>query len=204
MERRYIMELLERIKNLDLDDKKAFSETMRLFLTYAEEGIVEELAKDVGVAPATVKKWAKGSNPRNPTKVKALDHMRAHLENSWFVDLDCHYSETQVRDACDDGWDQGDYEHHFECVIARLRRSRWPVKETRPKPKPGEDIFVAVEIYGYGSTFGHTTGHPEAHEWFYTYDEAANWISTAPVNTDFFGGHEEWLIERVMLRDDKY
>lgn len=70
-------------------------------------------------------------------------------------------------------------------------------------PQKGDTVFMVIEQYGDGSTFGTRRGLCRPQHLFKTYAEAEAWTKTEEAkrceDTDYFGGHEEWLIQETVV-----
>lgn len=113
-------------------------------------------------------------------------------------DLDTSSHVTRSRDE-DDGWDRGDDQIVFHGVTAYRREARKEGYAEEGVPALGTPIYVLIEVYDSGSTFGSTKGNVEVESWHLTYAEAKARSLVAPKDNDYFGGHVEWRIEVVEL-----
>lgn len=68
-------------------------------------------------------------------------------------------------------------------------------------PAVGDTVYLVIEVYGEGCTFGHTRPCYRPAKVFKTKADAEAWIDSpegeACKDTDYFGGHDEYLIEAV-------
>lgn len=71
-------------------------------------------------------------------------------------------------------------------------------------PEIGDLVYMVIEDYGSGSTFGHTDSNFAPVKVFATYKDANDWLTTPEAkrckDTDYFGGHNQYLIEEVHVR----
>lgn len=70
-------------------------------------------------------------------------------------------------------------------------------------PKAGDVVYLVVERYADGCTFGHTSGRARPVHIFKTRKAAVEWIESDEASrlkdTDYFGGHEDWEVHQVVV-----
>ena len=119
----------------------------------------------------------------------------------WFLNIDVETgaSYTRAPDP-DDSWDIGDEHITFIGVTAVRSENKWSGYSEENVPEDGETVYVLVECYSHGCTFGVTNNDHHHIGWYRTYAEAEKASETTPKNNDYFGGgHEYWHIEPVVV-----
>lgn len=117
-----------------------------------------------------------------------------------------------------DEWDIGDEGEELEDYGVVLdggeiqpRRGYYPTRsrslteeELGFMPKAGDDVFMVIEVYGDGCTFGNQSPLYKPMKIFKTYYEAEAWKTSPEGNAckddGYFGGHKDYIIEKVMVR----
>jgi len=93
----------------------------------------------------------------------------------------------------------------YQGVTARLREmpDDWPDSYLEGPDillaNVGDTVYVVVEDYGSGSTFGRTEHDYSVEGVFATGKEAAEFVEVSTKNNDYFGGHNRWIIESVVV-----
>ncbi len=114
----------------------------------------------------------------------------------------------------DDEWDAGDYGEDLEgygvCIGAQSKSSYLGRDKSLSEehlgffPNKGDTVFLVIESYGTGSTFGHTSPCYQPVKIFKTYDDAKAWLVSPEgercKDSDYFGGHNEYLIKDVVVQ----
>lgn len=72
-------------------------------------------------------------------------------------------------------------------------------------PKVGDVVYMVIERYSDGCTFGNTDGYHLPVHIFKTYEEANNWTESKEAQAfkydSYFGGHQDWLIKEVLVKE---
>jgi len=120
---------------------------------------------------------------------------------------------TRERDPNDE-WDDGDYAEELEdygvCIGANKSKSSYLNRDRALNeshlgffPKINDPVYMIIESYGTGSTFGNTNPCYQPIKIFKTREEAENWMDTPEAerckDTDYFGGHNEYIVKRVWV-----
>lgn len=66
-------------------------------------------------------------------------------------------------------------------------------------PNKGETVFMVIESYGTGCTFGSTNPCYQPVKVFKTYQDAKTWLVSPEADSDYFGGHNEFIIKEVTV-----
>jgi hypothetical protein len=117
------------------------------------------------------------------------------------MDFDLDTSSDQIREPADDGWDNGDFQVTFHGVTAFRRESPSGGYSEDDVPDLGTPLYVLIEVYQSGNTFGYETGKVQVESWHLSYEAAKARSMVAPKDCDYFGGHEDWRIEVTELRE---
>ncbi len=132
-----------------------------------------------------------------------------------YVTLWVDTSEYTIRERDpDDEWDAGDYGEELVnfgvCIGAQNKNSYLSRDRSLNKehigffPKAGDTVFMVIESYGTGSTFGSTNPCYQPVKIFKTHQGATQWLKTpeaeACKDSDYFGGHNDYLIESVVVK----
>jgi hypothetical protein len=123
-------------------------------------------------------------------------------DKEYWVDFDLNTDSfvTRERDQ-DDKWDAGDERVVFYGVTAYRRAAGKNGYAEDNVPDLGTPIYVLIEVYDSGSTFGSSKGNVEVESWHLSYEAAKARSLVAPKDCDYFGGHVEWRIEVTELRE---
>lgn len=98
----------------------------------------------------------------------------------------------------EDPWDRGDAEVTLLRVTAKKVKSQegWIEEDV---PDVGTKVYVLIEVYDTGDTFGQDLRYHETKSWHRTYEEAARTRDNTPVTDGYFNRHVDWLIEPVII-----
>jgi len=123
-------------------------------------------------------------------------------DKKYWIDFDLNTSShiTRARDE-DDNWDSGDSRTVFHGVTAYRREANKTGYAEDNVPELGTPIYILIEVYDSGCTFGSSKGDVEVESWHLSYADAKARSLVAPQCTDYFGGHVEWRIEVVELHE---
>ena len=71
-------------------------------------------------------------------------------------------------------------------------------------PSVGDVVYLVIESYDDGCTFGHTFNRHHPMHLFKTYEKAVKWTNSKDAkqcqDSGYFGGHNEWIIKEVVVR----
>jgi hypothetical protein len=121
------------------------------------------------------------------------------------IDLNTsHYSdEFEMHEGHSDSYCcRPDDWYELDGVEARLHEKYgYSFQELGFEPKRGDIIYVVVEDYSDGDTFGRTTHAFAERHVAKTWIDADDWIKTKGKPYDgYFGGHNDWRIVEARVR----
>lgn len=105
-----------------------------------------------------------------------------------FVDLITR--SEMLREPSGDGWDRGVFTNHLEEVRVYPADNGYYEIDV----KLGDTVFVLIEDYASGDSFGRTDSNFDDKAVFTTYEAAEAAQAGFIPNKDYFGGHNDWLI----------
>lgn len=130
-----------------------------------------------------------------------------------YVTLWVKTSEYTVRERNEnDEWDAGDSAEELTdygvCIGANTSKSSYLSRDKALNenhigffPKVNDPVYMVIESYGTGSTFGSTNPVYRPVKIFKTRQDAEAWLLTPEAerckDTDYFGGHNEYIVEKV-------
>lgn len=103
----------------------------------------------------------------------------------------------------DDEWDRGDNSAVLEKVEVYLYEDKKGSFEVNFTVKPYQEVFVLVEDYSDGDTFGHYEHCFSAKGVYKTRDQAVAAVEKAEKFNGYFGNHNDWLIESATVKVGK-
>lgn len=123
------------------------------------------------------------------------------------------YMETYREPDPDDEWDAGEDGEVLSGFGVLFGKDNHKISSSHSEcmgeaflgfmPKKGDTVFLIIERYGSGSTFGSTNPVFRPCKIFKTYEDSENWTKSEEgerfKDTDYFGGHQEYLIEMVTV-----
>ena len=119
-----------------------------------------------------------------------------------YADLDVSW-ETVREPYEDDEWDRGDdtqylhgvnvYRHEYGEYHKYCEKYNFDIS-------PGNTVYVAIEEYSTGDTFGHTDSYFSERGIFGTLEEAEKFTETADVTCGYFDNHIEWHIKTAVIK----
>lgn len=119
-----------------------------------------------------------------------------------YVDVVCSHYIVRHPDP-EDRWDIGDDGFNFEDV--RVIRYECESKDRYNfNTNVGETVYVVIENYSTGCTFGYTESEYSSAGIFGTLKEAEEYIKTANKIDGYFDRHICWMIEEATIELPRY
>jgi hypothetical protein len=150
---------------------------------------------------------------------KTFDKYTSHdrySDDGPFVTLWVETSSSYTREPVSgDEWDAGDKEEELDDFGVSLGVPKNPdryISRDRALnkehlgffPKVGDVVFMVIESFGQGSTFGSEDPCYKPVRVFKTQEEASDWTESDEAedykDDGYFGGHNEYLVEEVTVK----
>jgi len=108
------------------------------------------------------------------------------------IETDSEY----IREPGNDGWDRGDSTCTLLSVKAYEKSYGDFVDESLIQ---NNTVYAVIEDVSTGDTFGHCDSCFYVRGVFATYELAQEATKSLPTYDDYFGGHNQWLVEPASL-----
>jgi hypothetical protein len=123
------------------------------------------------------------------------------------IEIETYTSMDRMPDPGDE-WDHGEWTDHLERVTATRCTAEmpdWytPPSDEEPVPEPGTTVWVLIEVYDSGDSFGSYNKRHEERAWYLTELDAIDASDKIPIYDDYFGGHCEWIVKPVVVKDNR-
>jgi hypothetical protein len=121
----------------------------------------------------------------------------------WSARVELNTRTIQVEEGEDASEGRWRYRGVDTQILGDVKVFRMPYEKYRADPcdflELGKDVFVLIEEYSTGDTFGRTEAYFEYKDVFATYEDAHKAMLKTKPTTGYFDRHKEFHIKRVMV-----
>lgn len=116
-----------------------------------------------------------------------------------YVDIQSYEEEGPRHDCKSDWCCRPDTSATIGNVKVSIQESPYPGKGVPDFVKPGATVWVLIEDYSDGDTFGHDANNFESKGVFPSYEDADKASQCMHVKSGYFQGHNGWIIQEVVV-----